>query len=177
MTETAEKVESVTEIPTGSKVDEAALNKAQEEYDQLKKSMKDKLYGLKVVTQEILNQLVNFVENEAEWKAMEAFGIELLSKRLSEAKLKSEHIFLSALETEALYHFLGKTSGKGLKTAKSHIKLVQIVSDVLNLVKADNLQMQKTEGTLEAIRNGIRQQEVAEEQGIEMDKSVTDTKE
>lgn len=162
--EETEKTTSVVNIPTGTKVNEQDLQRATAELDTFQKGMKDKLYSLKVSNEKTLSEFIDFVENKAEWKAMEALGIEQLSKKLSEAKIKGGFIFLGTLEIEALHYFLSKVTGKGLKSAENHLKMVRTVNDALKLVKADNTQLTKLESTVAAISNGIKMEESTEEE-------------
>ena len=151
-----QKTTSVVDIPTGTKVNQQDLDRANSELEQFQLEMKDKLYSLKVSDEKTLAEIVNFVAHDAEWKGMEALGIEQLVKKLSTADIKGGFIFLGTLEVEALHYFLGKVSGKGIESAERHLKMVRIVNETLKLVKADNTHLTKLESTVAAISHGIK---------------------
>lgn len=156
MSEETNNIEATVE---GPKVDETKLKLAEDELNSFKEELKTKLYALKVNDIETAKDLLEFVEEEAEWKGMEALGIEELSKSLSKivsaGEVKSGCVFLKNLEVEALHYFLGKSSGTGKESADRFLSRIRIVNEAIRMVKADNNKVNILESKVESVRNGI----------------------
>src|SRR3989304_2481115 len=90
--------ESVT-IPV-PKIDTELVKKLTEQVDSLVKELKTKVYPVKLDSVDNLKGLIDFVDNHAPWKNMEALGIIEVSKVLHsglEDGLKSGNIFMPSL--------------------------------------------------------------------------------
>lgn len=155
----SEEINNVEATVEGPKVDETKLKLAEDELNSFKTELKTKLYALKVTDIDTVNDLLSFVTEEAEWKGMEALGIEELSKSLAKVveagEIKSGCVFLKNLEVEALHYFLGKSSGTGKESADAFLRRIRIVNEAIKMVKADNNKVNILESKVESIRCGI----------------------
>lgn len=141
-----------------SKVDQARVDSLTKEHEALLASFKNKVYPVKLETDGVLAALIDFIENHATWKNMEALGIIEVSKALKECKsagLNSGNIFLASLPIQAISFFLSKVEDAGLTKAERHIKLVKPIDDALRLIKQDNDAQNALESKLAAAENGI----------------------
>jgi len=133
------------------------------ELDSLKLELKNKVYAVRLDTEESLQDLRNFIEEHATWKGLESLGIIEVDKQLAGQKMKAGNVFLKATEVMAVNYFLSKHEGRGLAEAKALIRMVRPVNDALGLIKADNNKLQQLEAHVHAL-----------EQGIEMDNGGAD---
>lgn len=154
MEETATNVMEKTE-ETSTKVDKELVEKVKNELIEFGKSLEGKVYPVGIKDESLLKDLVEFIENEAEWSNLQAIGVVELSKNLRKAEVKNEMIMLKALEIDATYFFLSKKTGKGLLSAQKHISLIKPFDLALKLVKQDNDKMAQIESRLAAAENGI----------------------
>lgn len=150
------QVETTPEVaPT---IDQELVDKLTKEIESMQVELKDKVYPVKLETTEILTALIDFIDNGATWKNMEALGIIEVSKALHAEKtkgLKSGNIFLASLPIQAISFFLSKVEDKGIQRAERHIKFVKPIDEALKLIKQDNDKINQLESQLSAAENGI----------------------
>jgi len=159
---TAVSTENTVEAnPTESKpvaIDQKLVDDITKELDALNADMKNKVYPIKLEDEISLIALIDFIDNGATWKNMEALGIIEVSKALHVEKakgLKSGNIFLQSLPIQALSFFLSKVEDKGLQRAERHIKFVKPLDEALKLIKQDTDKVNSLESKLAAAENGI----------------------
>lgn len=103
-----------------------------------------------------------FLKEKAQWKFSEALGIiESVSQFETAAesikKGKAKELFVPALALEAVYYFLTKVEGKGLREAKLYVEILKPISDALGRSKQDRQeidQLTRDRGTLESAIDG-----------------------
>ena len=141
-----------------STIDQVLVDKLNNEMEALVAEQKNKVYPIKLETDAVLGGLLDFIDNKASWKNMEALGIIEVSKVLNEERskgLKSGNIFLKSLPIQAISFFLSKVEDKGIAGAQKHIQFVKPIDDGLKLIKADNDALNKLQSELAAAENGI----------------------
>jgi hypothetical protein len=139
-------------------VDTALVEKLTKELDDFEAELKNKVYPVKVETDGHVTGLIDFIENHAPWKNMEALGITEVSKVLREQQisgLKSGNIFLASLPIQAISFFLSKVESKGLKHAERHLEFVKPIDNALKLIKMDNDRQNQLNSELSAAEQGI----------------------
>jgi hypothetical protein len=151
-TEDTRVVDATVAPPT---IDQAKIDAAKKKVDDFTAELKDKVYPVKIETEENFEALKNFILHEASWKNMEALGIIELNKQLEKQEVKNGNIYLRGLEIDAVNFFMSKVDGKGLESAKAHIALVTAGNGAMTLVKADNNMLNQLMVELEAAENGI----------------------
>ena len=163
MEQTAENTLSVggDVQPIETKIDKDLVDRLTKELDSLNEELKTKVYPIKLESTEfnLLSQLIDFIDNKAPWKNMEALGIIEVSKALKEqqiAGLKSGNIYLASLPIQAISFFLSKTESTGVEAAKNHIAMVKPFDDALKLIKQDNDKQNQLNSELAAAENGIQ---------------------
>lgn len=159
MDQTENNVQATTEEQTpASTIDQALVDSLTKEHETLLASLKNKVYPIKLESDQTLTRLIYFIENEASWKNMEALGIIEVSKALKEQQgegIRSGNIFLASLPIQAISFFLSKVETQGITAAENHIKLVKPIDDALRLIKQDNDSQNALESKLAAAENGI----------------------
>lgn len=153
-------LEVVSERETKSKELSALKEKVEKEIEKKNAELENKLYIIEggVST---ANDLINFLEHEADWKFTESMGIieavkEITKARENVSKAKVNALLFSPLTIEATYYFLTKYEGKGLDQAKYYYeKLLKPVSEALSRSKADRTQLDQMQRDLATIENAI----------------------
>jgi len=136
-------------------IDEAKVKLAADSLDSFKKELKTKLYALKG-DDALVAEFKDFVENEAQWKAMEALGIEELSRVFNDmGPVKNGVFYLKNLEVDALHYFLSRVEGKGKETSAKFLRMIRSVNEAVKMVQADNRNQIKLEHELTAAEQGI----------------------
>lgn len=166
MDQTENKVEiTQTEEKTIS-IDQPLVDSIEKELDVIKTDMKNKVYPIKLEDEISLSALIDFIDNGATWKNMEALGIIEVSKALHAEKskgLKSGNIFLQSLPVQALSFFLSKVEDKGVQRAERHIKFVKPLDEALKLIKQDTDKVNMLETKLAAAIHGIEVEKTPED--------------
>lgn len=84
---------------------------------------------------------LKFLNEDAQWKFTEAYGIIECVKEVEAAIKRSQEsggLFLQVLPLEAMWFFINKMEGKGLAEAKYyHDNLLKPVGSALHLIKSD----------------------------------------
>ena len=140
------------------KIDQGKVKSLEEQIQTLKDKNSKKVYAVKI-SADLLVDLINFIENIAEWNQAEALGIIEVHKILTEVKkegVKDNTIFIEALPLEATHYFISKTKGKGLEEAQKFISLYKPFSIALEEVKKDAEAIKSLEKDLVAVQQGIK---------------------
>jgi hypothetical protein len=154
----------VTEVKgTEPAIDQALVDKKTADLEALKKDSKGKVYPIKLDSNGIdgdamLIAMITFIENEAQWKNMEALGIIEVSKALRKCQatgLKSGNIYLESLPIQAISFFLSKVENTGLQKAERHINMQKPFDEALRMIKQDTDKLNQAETELAAAENGI----------------------
>jgi hypothetical protein len=141
-------------------IDTLDTKKIQSLEDQVKKLKEDtskKVYAVKM-SAGLLEDLILFIEENAEWAQTESLGVIEVHKTLDKIKnegVKDNTIFLGSLPLEATHYFLSKSRGKGLKAAESFISIFKPIAVALEEVKKDASAIQDLEKDLAAAQQGI----------------------
>jgi hypothetical protein len=141
-------------------IDTLDTKKIQSLEDQVKKLKEDtskKVYAVKM-SAGLLEDLILFIEENAEWAQTESLGVIEVHKTLDKIKnegVKDNTIFLGSLPLEATHYFLSKSRGKGLKAAESFISIFKPIAVALEEVKKDASAIQDLEKNLAAAQQGI----------------------
>jgi len=128
--------------------------------DQVKKLKEDtakKVYAIKM-NAGLLEDLILFIEENAEWSQTESLGVIEVHKTLDKIRkeeIKDSTIFLNSLPLEATHYFLSKSKGKGLKSAENFISIFKPIAVALEEVKKDAAAIQDLEKDLAAAQQGI----------------------
>jgi hypothetical protein len=130
---------------------------------------------------DIAKGILEFIETKAEWKFTEAMGIVESKKQLTEivSKLKADKkakFTAHNLLLEAMYYFLTKVTGTGVKDAEAYYNLLKPILEALGEAKNDREiknQIEKDLGTLQsAIDTGAASEledKMIEEMELEME--------
>lgn len=159
-TKTAPKTVKLTtskeEKETKIKVDQAAIEKLEEEIQNIRKEQETKVY---IITKDktIGNALDNFIRNESRWKYTEVLGVMELGKQISKFVDNDEKsLVLDATAVQALYYFVGKVEGTGLDSAISYYNTVlKPVSDAATRVDSDKKNLEMLEFRKVSLEQGI----------------------
>lgn len=138
-------------------LDHKKISSLEKSLADLKEKNSKKVYAVKMDSN-LLTDLIDFIENHAEWTQTESLGVIEIHKTLMETKkegVKDNTIFLNALPLEATHYFLSKTKGRGLKEAESFISLFKPFSIALEEIKKDAAEVQSLEKELSAAQQGI----------------------
>lgn len=136
-------------------IDEAKVKLAGDNLESFRKELKTKLYALKG-DESLVAEFKDFIENEAQWKAMEALGVEELSKRFNDiGEIKNGVFYLKNLEVDALHYFLSKVEGVGKESSARYLRMIRSVNEAVKMVQADNRTQIKLEHELAAAEQGI----------------------
>ena len=157
-----EKTLETTKAPV---IDANLVETAKTELENHKKSLKGKVYPVKVKDGASIDGFINFIDHKAEWKSMEAIGIVEVSKILNEVKnqpLKDSCFFLPNLALEALSFFLNRVTGEGKEKAESFLTMFKPINQAMGMVKADTDKMHELKRKLAAAEHGISIEEKIE---------------
>jgi len=142
-----------------SKLNEGRIKAAEENLANAKKRLSTKVYAVKFESEDQINSLVHFMENDAEWKEKESLGVIEICKVLEDIMenegTKDNIIYLQSLPLQASHYFISKTSGKGLKEAKAFISLLKPFEQGLESAKADAREIEELEKELAAAQQGL----------------------
>ena len=123
----------------------------------LKEDTSKKVYAVKM-SAGLLEDLISFVEENAEWTQTESLGVIEVYKNLDKIRhegVKDNTIFLNSLPLEATHYFLSKSKGKGLKAAENFISIFKPIAVALEEIKKDAAIIQDLEKDLAAAQQGI----------------------
>lgn len=146
-------------------IDTVLVARLTKEFEDFDKELKTKVYPIKIENESNLDSLIDFIENQATWKNMEALGIIEVAKVLNVEKttgIKSGNIYIASLPIQALSFFLSKVEDKGIRNAERHIKFVKPVDEALKLIKLDNDKQNQMNNELAAAENGISVEQTPE---------------
>lgn len=138
-----EKNEEVTEnvTPIAKKDDtvtQQIVDTVQAEFDATRTDNKKKVYGIEVKTEATRQLLLDYLNNDIEWDAMQAYGVPKVYNAIAKEKVKDSRIYLAGLEVEALAFYLSKGKGKGKESAERFILMNDAVNTAYELRAADN---------------------------------------
>lgn len=103
--------------------------------------------------------IINFLENDAEWTAHEALGIEKAYEDVEKALKSGKELMLPSLCIKAVSFFTGKVKGNGLASAKKYKnELFTPLNDAMGRITNDEKQYED-----------LRQEWAAAVQGIEVE--------
>jgi hypothetical protein len=159
------KKEATIEIVKGNEVSNDRVEKLMDMISKLSAKIKKseetlstKLYIIEGGL-ETADEIIHFLENEAQWKFSEALGVIEAARQVKEAKKeitngKTKELLIGSLPLEAIYYFLTKVEGKGIAYATTYVNsLLKPISDALGRSKSDREkhdQLVRDRGTLEA---------------------------
>jgi len=138
-------------------LDTKKIQSLEEQVKKLKEDTAKKVYAVKM-SAGLLEDLISFIEENAEWTQTEALGVIEVFKTLDKIKsegIKDNTIFLGSLPLEATHYFLSKSRGKGLKSAEDFISIFKPIAVALEEVKKDASAIQDLEKDLTAAQQGI----------------------
>lgn len=141
-------------------IDTLDTEKIQSLENQVKKLKEDtakKVYAVKM-TAGLLEDLILFIEENAEWAQTESLGVIEVHKTLDKIRhegVKDNTIYLNSLPLEAVHYFLSKSKGKGLKAAEDFISIFKPIAVALEEVKKDAEAIQNLGKDLAAAQQGI----------------------
>jgi hypothetical protein len=141
-----------------SRLNQERIKAAQENLENAKKRISTKVYAVQFDSMDHINNFIDFMKNEAEWKERESLGVIEICKVLDQLKsdgIKNNVLYLQALPLEASHYFISKQSGKGLNEAKAFISLLKPFEQGLESAKADAREIQDLEKELAAAQQGI----------------------
>jgi len=140
-----------------NKIDHDKVKSIEDQIKNLKENNSKKVYAVKM-TAELLGNLINFIEKDAEWNQAEALGIIEIHKVLVKVKkggVKDGTIFMEGLPLEATHYFISKSKGKGLREAEKFLDLYKPLSIALEEVKKDAEAIKSLEKDLVAVQQGL----------------------
>lgn len=141
-----------------SRIDQKRIDACQKAVDQAKEKISRKVYAVQFSAKEDLDNYIDFMENEAEWREKEALGVIEICKVIEKIRkegIQQNTIYLSALPLEASHYFLSKKSGKGLSEARKFIGMLKPFGIALESTKADAAEIQGLEKELAAAQQGL----------------------
>ena len=145
----AEKLNDVT-------VDEAKVANLQKKVSEKTAELSGKSYGVSMSAKDL--GVYSDVIQGIEWRGKEALGILEITKKIEEIQkdgIKSDVVFMNALEIEATHYFLNKFTGKGEELAKDFIKIFKSFEQSLNNISQDNKELDDLRKDLAAAQQGI----------------------
>jgi len=145
----AEKLNEVT-------VDEAKVANLQKKVSEKAAELSGKSYGVSMSAKDL--GVYSDVIQGIEWRGKEALGILEITKKIEEIQkegIKSDVVFMNALEIEATHYFLNKFTGKGEELAKDFIKIFKSFEQSLNNISQDNKELDDLRKDLAAAQQGI----------------------
>ncbi len=141
-----------------SRLNQDRINAAEENLNNAKRKLSTKVYAVQFESDSQIEQYVNFMQQDAEWREKEALGVIEICKVIDKLKddgIKNNILYLQALPLEASHYFISKQSGKGLTEAKRFIELLKPFEQALESAKADAREIQDLERELAAAQQGI----------------------
>jgi hypothetical protein len=141
-----------------SRLNQDRINACEENLNNAKRKLSTKVYAVQFESNSQIDEYVDFMQNDAEWREKEALGVIEICKvidKLKEDGIKNNILYLQALPLEASHYFISKRSGKGLSEAKKFIDLLKPFEQALESAKADAREIQDLEKELAAAQQGI----------------------
>jgi len=138
-------------------LDTKKIQSIESQVKKLKEDTAKKVYAVKM-SEGLLEDLILFIEESAEWSQTESLGVIEVHKTLDKIRregVKDNTIFIGSLPLEATHYFLSKSKGKGLKAAESFISIFKPIAVALEEVKKDAATIQDLEKDLAAAQQGI----------------------
>ena len=114
---------------------EEQVSVAKQEFEKELNGLRNHKFLIRLDAENIQN-LLNFIENDAKWKFRNAYGIVECFNEVGKAKELSikegtDGIYLDNITLEALAYFLHQHEGVGLATAKSYIGIIDPVFEAM----------------------------------------------
>lgn len=161
--------EVVTEVlPVNSKdfegldvpfqLDQKRIQECEKRLQEAKEKFSSKLYAIKFEKSEHIEIFYNYMLEEAEWKEREAVGIIEINKlitKFKKEKIKENTLFIEATPLDAIYYFLSKKTGRGLKEAENFVSILRPFGIALEISKQDAQSIANLEKELSAAQQGI----------------------
>lgn len=114
---------------------EEQVSVAKQEFEKELNGLRNHKFLIRLDAENIQN-LLNFIENDAKWKFRNAYGIVQCFDEVGKAKELSikegtDGIYLDNITLEALAYFLHQHESVGLATAKSYIGIIDPVFEAM----------------------------------------------
>lgn len=142
-----------------SDIQQEALKKSEEELDAYKKELEKKKYLVDVKGEEI-KTILNYMQTDAPWKFTESLGIIEVTGELAECAKKGK-MFMTAISIEALYFYLSKVEGKGMKadgaigSIETYLKILKAINVVRTVILNENEKLKELEFIVASRREGL----------------------
>jgi len=139
-------------------LDQKRIQECEKRLQEAKEKFSSKLYAIKFEKSEHIQIFYNYMLEEAEWKEREAVGIIEINKlitKLKKEKIKENTLFIEATPLDAIYYFLSKKTGKGLKEAENFVSVLRPFGIALEISKQDAQSIANLEKELAAAQQGI----------------------
>lgn len=139
-------------------LDQKRIQECEKRLQEAKEKFSSKLYAIKFEKSEHIQIFYNYMLEEAEWKEREAVGIIEINKlitKLKKEKIKENTLFIEATPLDAIYYFLSKKTGKGLKEAENFVSVLRPFGIALEISKQDAQSISNLEKELAAAQQGI----------------------
>ena len=139
-------------------LDKKRIQECEKKLQEAKEKFSSKLYAIKFEKSEHIQIFYNYMLEEAEWKEREAVGIIEINKLITtfkNDKIKENTFFIEATPLDAIYYFLSKKTGKGLKEAENFVSVLRPFGIALEISKQDAQSISNLEKELAAAQQGI----------------------
>lgn len=139
-------------------LDQKRIQECEKRLQEAKEKFSSKLYAIKFEKSEHIEIFYNYMLEEAEWKEREAVGIIEINKlitKFKKEKIKENTLFIEATPLDAIYYFLSKKTGKGLKEAENFVSILRPFGIALEISKQDSQSIANLEKELAAAQQGI----------------------
>lgn len=139
-------------------LDQKRIQECEKRLQEAKEKFSSKLYAIKFEKSEHIQIFYNYMLEEAEWKEREAVGIIEINKlitKFKKEKIKENTLFIEATPLDAIYYFLSKKTGKGLKEAENFVSVLRPFGIALEISKQDAQSIANLEKELAAAQQGI----------------------
>lgn len=139
-------------------LDQKRIQECEKRLQEAKEKFSSKLYAIKFEKSEHIQIFYNYMLEEAEWKEREAVGIIEINKlitKFKKEKIKENTLFIEATPLDAIYYFLSKKTGKGLKEAENFVSVLRPFGIALEISKQDAQSIANLEKELSAAQQGI----------------------
>jgi CRISPR/Cas system-associated exonuclease Cas4 (RecB family) len=168
-----ENTESTIKLSVDTEELDKKVQDAENEFQEKSKEISEKKYAV-TANVNFLEDLKNFIHNDAPFKGAESLGIVQLKKELSSTKVKSSNILLSGLAIQAINYFLMNFEGKGIESAEKISSMIKPINQALVETNEDNRKLKHLEIKLNAMRQGLNVDELAEETGDKLKEENND---
>lgn len=139
-------------------LDQKRIQECEKKLQEAKEKFSNKLYAIKFEKTEHIQIFYDYMSEEAEWKEREAVGIIEINKliaKFKKEKIKENTLFIEATPLDAIYYFLSKKTGKGLKEAENFVSVLRPFGIALEFSKQDAQSIANLEKELAAAQQGI----------------------